>query len=590
MNDVEGMDFFEIFPWDNNFKTGIEQIDEEHKQLVDILNRLAAHLANRSHPATLNKYFDELADYASYHFRSEEGVWNRYLKGDEWLAEHQRTHVSFVDDVLALRQEEGEKPLDDVLQDVVTFLSKWLAFHILDNDKRMAKVVLAIESGASVEEAKNRANEEMSGSTQLFIQTVLSMYERLTMRTMDIMREKSLRKAAEASLLKAKEEAEQANRSKSMFLAHMSHEIRTPMNAIIGMAHMVMQMQLSEKQLDCVAKIHHSAENLMRIINETLDFSRIESGKMELETADFELQGVIDNLLFIADTNASTKGVRISLDIDENIPAMLRGDALRLGQVLINLAGNAIKFSPDGGSVVIRGRLLEQADQAIQLQFSVQDSGIGMTPEQQQKLFRSFAQADVSTARAYGGSGLGLLISKMIVEMMGGRIWLESALNEGSTFYFTVKLGQPLHDRGQMAEQAALDDIEAAKESLRGAKILLVEDDVINQEIALELLASLDMSVELATNGEEALALLVSDRFDGVLMDCQMPVMDGYEATRRIRQQEQLQSLPVLAMSADEMESGQDLIRESGMNDLIPKPINISQMWLTMAKWIKPLP
>ncbi|TLS65643.1 bacteriohemerythrin [Mariprofundus erugo] len=585
MQHDDPIEYFEIFPWDTNFETGIEHIDKQHKRLVDILNRLAAHLANRSHPSTLNSYFDELADYADYHFQSEEQVWEKYLPNDIWLTEHQESHGSFIEHVVALRQEEGEKPLDDVLQDIITYLSKWLAYHILDNDKRMAKVVLALESGCTLAEAKARSNEEMSGSTRLFIQTVLTMYERLTTRTMDIMREKSLRKEMETKLREAKEEAERATRSKSMFLAHMSHEIRTPMHAIIGMTNMVMQTQLDEKQRDSIDKIHRSAENLLRIVNEVLDFSRVESGKLVLELVNFELQSVIENLLFITETNARGKRIRMMVDIDPQIPPVMRGDPLRLGQVLINLVSNAVKFSPENSTVTVSACLLDTTEDTIALKFSIKDSGIGMTLAQQQKLFRSFSQADASTAREYGGSGLGLLISKMIVEVMGGKIWVESEKEHGSTFHFTVTLANCI-TVSTVTEEDAVDQ---ALQQLKGARVLLVEDNEINREIAVELLTCNGIHVEIATNGKEALELLEIHDFDGVLMDCQMPVMDGYEATREIRKQPRFQSLPILAMSAEEMDSDSSLPAQSGMNDHITKPIDVSQMWITMSRWIRPI-
>lgn len=196
----EDIEFFEIFPWHKNFETGVDIIDEQHKKLVDILNQLAAHLANRSKPITLNKVFDELASYADYHFKTEEKIWLTYFKDDKWFSNHEDTHESFIDKVIALKKEEDKKPLDDVIQDIVSFLAKWLAFHILDSDKRMAIAIKYLDEGQSLEQAKNNSNEEMSGSTKVLIETVLTMYDSLSNRTMELMREKTLRKQAERAL------------------------------------------------------------------------------------------------------------------------------------------------------------------------------------------------------------------------------------------------------------------------------------------------------------------------------------------------------------------------------------------------------
>jgi PAS domain S-box-containing protein len=385
------------------------------------------------------------------------------------------------------------------------------------------------------------------------------------------------RRENETKLLNAMNAAEAANAAKSAFLSNMSHEIRTPMNSIIGMTKLAIKTHLNAKQHDYLSKIEYSANHLLSLINDILDFSKIEANKLEIEMLDFDLGAVFDSLSNQLTHTAASKGLRLKMELDPKLSLPLRGDSLRLSQVLLNYASNAIKFT-EKGEIRIVGKLFEEGADDLLVRFEVRDSGIGLSRDDIDKLFQPFHQADASTTRKYGGTGLGLAICKQLVELMGGTVGVDSEPGKGSVFWFVVRLlkGEALH----MQKQAPTLDLAVLKQ----ASILLVEDNLFNQQVAVEILAEVGANVTIANNGQEAIDTLLKQQFDCVLMDVQMPVMDGLEATRKIRTIPELAGTHIIAMTANARSEDKASCFAAGMNNFISKPVYAEQLYAILAQ------
>ena len=727
------MNSIDIFPWDDNFNTGLAVVDEQHRKLVQLLNALASHVAFRSNVPELGQIFDELAAYTVYHFDTEEGIWHEFLDGDESEAEHRATHASFVSEVLRFKNALGSATQHELAEKALGFLARWLASHILETDRYMAYTVLSLTEGLPLQAAKTRAKEQMGGATRNLIDIILSIYSTLSANTLRLMRELaehrkleiatqkshallqeavsnvaigftiydeqdrlvacneayldfyktsrdlivpgnsfeeivrqgaergqyqeaigrvdewvservskhqaadgshleqqlddgrwlliiehrtpsgfivgnridiSERKRADAELAKhrhhleslvdertaalsiAKEAAEAANRAKSTFLANMSHELRTPMNAIMGMTAMALRRADDPRQHEQLSKVEQASQHLLMVINDILDISKIEAERLTLETTDFRLREVLDNLSSLVEQKAIEKGLRLQIDITPALQEQtFNGDPLRLGQVLVNLVGNAIKFTHHG-SVTVHANLLDLMPGKAMLRFAIIDTGIGINAEAKQRLFAAFEQADNSMTRKYGGSGLGLAISKRLAKLMGGDIGVESQSGVGSEFWFTVRL-----DKTADAVLATpLLPSEFAEQRLKncysGSRVLLAEDEPISQEISCGLLEDVGLVVDLAEDGDEAFALAQKNDYDLILMDMQMPKLNGIDATRVIRALSQHARTPILAMTANAFEEDRKTCMAAGMNDHIGKPVDPEKLFETLLRWL----
>ena len=567
----------DVFPWTASFETGIAEIDEQHRGLVSLLNVLVNHLAFQSDAPTRSRVFDDLKAYAVNHFRTEERVWHEQLGGDSWEAEHLAEHADFTARVQALSPADLQRPFDDVVADIITFLTHWLAIHILESDRRLAMAVQARRSGLSVDRAKIVAERAMSGSSRALVDALMQMYDRLAARTVQLAREFSLRLDSEEQARRAREQAAATGRQRAMLLDGMGHEIRAPLGVITGMVRELRASGASAEHEQRLSEIDAAAGQLLAILNGILDLARIEAGRFDLDAVALRPGPVVTDVISMLTERARDCGIELRAELPADTGDLL-GDPLRLRQSLLALAMHALRALP-GGGLTLGCQVENESELGLLVRFTVEDPHGRLDP---QVLERQFACCDPEAAGSDPpgpGTDVGLAVTRRLARLMLGDAGAIATPAGGSLLWFSARL-----PRVEPTARAAAPP--GPLHAHAGARILVVEDNDLNLELALALLEPYGLVLDTAADGAQALAKLAAAPYDLILMDMQMPVMDGLEATRRIRQMTQRADVPIVAMTANAFAEDRERCRLAGMDDFVVKPVDPKLLYATVSRWL----
>jgi hemerythrin-like metal-binding protein/PAS domain S-box-containing protein len=692
--------------WNDCFNTGFDEVDRQHRHLFDRINEVAPLLARAGDevPDCVADLLDQLHEYASTHFATEELLMSWQGVDYRFFTAHRASHQRFIAEVGAMMSAYLNRTGVSG-RTLLEFVTNWVVFHILGEDQELARQLHCIEQGITSDIAFETGNSRAIGpSQQALSHGLMNMFTHFSVKAerhetmigdLDLRNEMiaeytcdwetwhgadgTLRYCSPAclritghdrneffadldlllkiahpddvailadhltdgfdktgwnemvfricradgewrwlehicqpvfddsgqfqgrrgsnrdvtdrielarQLADALALAEKSAKAKSEFLSNMSHEIRTPLNAIIGLSHLLQKSPLADEQRERLTRIDTSAYHLLAIINDILDLSKIEAGRMTLEETDFTIDDILDYTRELIAEAAAQKDLRVSLDRD-SVPIRLRGDPTRLRQGLLNYASNAIKFT-ERGQVQLSAQLIsEDDDDAVMVRFQVEDSGIGIAPDTLAKLFQPFQQGDANTSRKFGGTGLGLVITRHLARLMGGDAGASSEVGRGSIFWFSARLRRAQAPRAECVEGLEQDAAVVLRERHAGARILLVEDEPINREVALDILQEVGLSVDFACDGREAVELARANDYRLILMDMLMPEVDGLAATRSIRALPDRGKVPILAMTANAYESDKRACLDAGMNDHIAKPVDPQKLYETVLGWLE---
>jgi len=549
-----------IFPPDAGLKTGIPELDGQTPRLETMLNRAFNLLISGDEGDSDAKLFESLEEFANGQFPAEEALWKAKCVDDARVTAQAESHARFRAEIRKLRQGILERGVDETRFLLMDFLLRWTATHVLIEDAGLGVTIMG--SGTFVSE---------------YLDQLRYLGNYLQENALEWYRESRARQLIEKNLESALKQANSATLARTAFLSTMSHEIRTPLNAILGLSHLAQKSGLAPQLSDYMRKIEASGQHLLGIMTEVLAYARLESGQLAIHEVDFNIDDILNSVRDTIGEKARQKGLRFSMRKEGTVPKRVRGDAEQIRHILNNYGKNALKYT-SAGSITVTVAARRRKGNYLLLHFTVADTGVGIAEKDKGALFSEFRQADMTHSRKYGGMGLGLVVSKRLAELMHGDTGVESVPGEGSTFWFTARVSLPNADEADESPPDTNEAIAARFSGLGEVRILLAEDDEINQDVAVSLLSDAGLRVDVASNGQEALEKSRRAAYDLILMDVQMPVMDGLTAALEIRKNPAYASVPIIAMTANNDRDPPEEYALARISSRLIKPIDPSDL------------